>query len=124
LTKRNIVEWAVLVVSVVAIALLVAALVLTGLSENSPADPQVELKLNEARMGQLGWMLPATVRNEGDMTAEAVVIEATATVDGEEESSEIEVAFLPAGSEEDVVFAFSAEPDSDVTVRLVGYQLP
>ena len=124
MTKRNIVEWAVLVVSVVAIGVLVAALVVTGLSENSPADPQVELKLNEARMGELGWMLPATVRNEGDMTAEAVVIEATATVDGEEESSEIEIAFLPAGSEEDVVFAFSAEPDSDVTVRLVGFQLP
>jgi len=124
LTKRNIVEWAVLVVSVVAIGVLVAALVVTGLSENSPADPQVELKLNEARMGELGWMLPATVSNEGDMTAEAVVIEATATVDGEEESSEIEIAFLPAGSEEDVVFAFSAEPDSDVTVRLVGFQLP
>ena len=124
MTKRNIVEWAVLVISVVSIGVLVGALVLTGLNENTPADPQVELKLDEARMGQLGWTLPATVRNEGDMTAEAVVIEATATVDGEEESSEIEIAFLPAGSEEDVVFAFSAEPDSDVTVRLVGYQLP
>jgi len=124
LTKRNIVEWAVLVISVVSIGVLVGALVLTGLNENTPADPQVELKLDEARMGQLGWTLPATVRNEGDMTAEAVVIEATATVDGEEESSEIEIAFLPAGSEEDVVFAFSAEPESEVTVRLVGYQLP
>ena len=124
MTKRNIVEWAVLVISVVSIGVLVGALVLTGLNENTPADPQVELKLDEARMGQLGWTLPATVRNEGDMTAEAVVIEATATVDGEEESSEIEIAFLPAGSEEDVVFAFSAEPESEVTVRLVGYQLP
>jgi uncharacterized protein (TIGR02588 family) len=124
LTKRNVVEWTVLVVSVVAIGVLVAALVLTGLNENSPADLHVELKLDEAQTGQLGWTLPATVRNDGDVTAEAVVIEATATVDGEEESSEIEVAFLPAGSEDDVVFAFSAEPESDVTVRLVGYQFP
>ena len=106
MTKRNVVEWTVLVVSVAAIGVLVAALVLTGLNENRPADPRVELKLDEARTGQLGWVLPATVRNEGDVTAEAVVIEATATVDGEEESSEIEVAFLPAGSEEEVAFAF------------------
>ena len=118
------VEWAVLAVSIVAIVSLVAALVVSGLNEARPADPRVELHLDEARTGQLGWIVPATVRNEGDETAEAVVIEATATVDGGEESSEIEVPFLPAGSEEDVVFAFSAEPESEVTVRLVGFQLP
>ena len=124
MTKQNAVEWIVLVVCVVAIGSLVAALVLTGLNENRPADPRVELRPAEARQTEIGWLVPATVRNEGDETAEAVVIEASATVDGDEEASEIEIAFLPAGSEEDVVFAFSAEPDSDVTVRLVGFQLP
>ena len=52
------------------------------------------------------------------------MLEAAATVDGEEETSLIEIAFLPAGSEQEVVFAFSAEPASEVTVRLVGFQLP
>jgi len=124
LTKRNVVEWAVLAVSIAAIALLVAALILTGLNENRPADLRIELRPTEARTGEHGWLVPATVRNEGDQTAEAVVIEATATVAGEDEASEIEVAFLPAGSEQEVVFAFSAEPGSEVTVRLVGFQLP
>jgi uncharacterized protein (TIGR02588 family) len=123
-TKRNIVEWTVLAISVAAIALLVIALVISGLNENRPADPRVELRPNEARAGELGWLVPATVRNDGDETAAAVVLEATAIVDGAEEASEIEIAFLPAGSEEDVVFAFSAEPESEVSVRLVGFQLP
>ena len=124
MTKRNVVEWAVLAVSIGAIGLLVAALISTGLNENRPADLNIELRPAEARTGQLGWLVPATVRNDGDQTAEAVVVEATATVEGVEESSEIEIAFLPAGSEQEVVFAFSAEPESEVTVRLVGFQLP
>lgn len=124
MTRRNVVEWAVLVVSVAAIFVVVAALVLSGLNEKRPADPRVDLHVDEARSGQLGWLVPATVSNSGDQTAEAVVLEATATVAGREESSEIEVAFLPAGSETEVTFAFSAEPESDVTVRLVGFQVP
>jgi uncharacterized protein (TIGR02588 family) len=124
LTRRNLVEWVVLAASVIAIGLLVVALVLSGLNEKRPADPRVSLHADEARTAEIGWLLPATVSNHGDQTAEAVVFEATATVDGEEEASEIEVAFLPAGSELEVTFAFSAEPESEVTVRLVGFQVP
>ena len=121
--KRNAVEWVVLALSIAAIALLAATLVLTGLNERRPAEPQVELRPAEARTTELGWLLPATVRNVGDEAAEEVLVEATAQVDGEEEASEMAVAFLAAGSESEIVFAFSAEPDTDVTVRLVGFQL-
>ncbi|HUR15671.1 MAG TPA: hypothetical protein VMZ33_00170 [Candidatus Limnocylindrales bacterium] len=121
---RNAVEWAVLAFSVLAIATLAGALVLTGLNEQRPAEPLVELRAAEARTTALGWLIPATVRNAGDETAEAVVLEAAAQVDGKEEISEMEVAFLPAGSESEIVFAFSAEPESEVTVRLVGFGLP
>ena len=124
MTRRNAVEWFVLALSVAAIGLLIAVLVATGLNENTPAEPQVELRPAGARTTQLGWLIPATVRNAGDGTAEAVVVEATATVGGQEEASEMEIAFLPAQSEVEVVFAFSAEPDSEVTARLVGFQLP
>ncbi len=122
--KRNIVEWAVLAVSVLAIALLVATLVVEGLSERRPANPQVELRPEEARQGSLGWIVPATVFNEGDQAAEAVVIEATATVAGESETSELEVNFLPAATEVEIAFAFSAAPSGEVTVRLVGFRVP
>ena len=122
--RRNAVEWAVLGASIVAIAGLVALLVITGLNESRPAEPVVELRTAEARVTELGWVVPATVRNEGDESAEAVIIEASAMVDGTEETSEHEIAFLPAGSATDIVFAFSAEPESEIELRLVGFQLP
>ena len=122
--KRNVVEWAVLAISVLSITVLVAALVIEGLNEHRPANPQVVLHIDEARLGTLGWILPATVRNDGDVAAEAVVLEAEATIDGEPETSEQEVPFLPGRSSADLAFSFSAQPSGEVTVRLVGFRLP
>lgn len=122
--KRNVVEWAVLAMSVLGITALVALLVIEGLSEQRPANPQVELRPTEARTGTLGWILPATVTNEGDIAAKAVILEAEATIDGELEASELEVPFLPGRSSVDLSFAFSAQPSDEVKVRLVGFREP
>lgn len=122
--KRNVVEWAVIVISVLSIALLVGILVIEGLSESRPADPTIEVRQAEAREIGLGWIVPVIVTNEGDQAAEAVVIEATATVEGETETSEQEVNFLPAGTQVDLAFGFSAAPEGEVTFRLVGYRVP
>ena len=122
--KRNPIEWAVLGTSVLAIAVLVGVLVLEGLTGNGPANPTVELQPDEGYQGGIGWIIPATVHNVGDEPAEAVVIEATATIDGEPEASEVEVPFVPAGSMVDVAFAFSERPEGEVTLRLVSFQVP
>lgn len=122
--KRNAVEWAVVIVSTLSIALLVGVLVVEGVNESRPPNPTIEVRLAEARESALGWIVPVTITNEGDQAAEAVVIEATATVDGENETSEQEVNFLPAGTEVELAFAFSAAPDGEVTFRLVGYRVP
>lgn len=122
--KRNAVEWAVLAISVAAIAALVGVLVVTGLSESQPADPQVQLRVEESRPGALGWIVPATVSNGGDEAVQAVVLEATATVAGAEEVSELQVDHLPAGTEVEVSFGFRGQPEGEVTVRLVGFQVP
>jgi uncharacterized protein (TIGR02588 family) len=122
--RRNALEWAVLVASVAAIVVLVGVLVMEGLAENRPADPSIQLRPDEARQAQAGWVIPAEATNAGDEAAVAVVFEATAEVDGEQESSEIEIDFLPAATTVEVGFAFSAEPDGDVSVRLVGFRLP
>jgi len=122
--KRNAVEWAVIVVSVLSIAVLVGVLVIEGVSESRPPNPTIVMRPAEARDGALGWIVPVTVNNDGDQAAEAVVIEASATVDGEPETSEQEINFLPAGSEVELAFAFSAAPETEVTFRLVGYRVP
>jgi len=122
--KRNVVEWAVLAVSVLAIVLVVGALVVEGLNETRPANPHVELHADQARQGTLGWIVPATVSNDGDQAVEAVILEAEATVNGEPETSKLEVPFLPADSSVDLAFSFSGQPSDEVQVRLVGFRIP
>ncbi len=122
--KRNPLEWAVLGTSVLAIVVLVVVLVMEGLDGGGPANPTVELRPDEGYQGGIGWIIPATVQNVGDESAEAVVIEAEATIDGESEVSELEVPFAPAGSTIDVAFAFSARPEGDVALRLISFRVP
>ena len=121
---RNVVEWAVVAASAIGILVLVGVLVLEGLRESRPADPQIELRTEEARQSSLGWLLPASVSNGGDEAAEDVVLEASAEVAGEPEISEIGISFLPAGSTVEIAFAFSGRPAGEVTVRLVGFLEP
>ena len=122
--KRNAVEWVVLGVSVVGIVVLVGALIIEGLGGRRPADPAMEVRTAEARQGAQGWIVPVTVRNAGDEAAEAVIFEAQATVGGNNEASQLEVDFLPAGTSVDAAFAFTAQPAGEVTVRLVSYRVP
>ena len=122
--RRNVVEWAVLVASVAAILVLVGVLLIAALGESQLADPRVELHTSEARAGALGWIVPATVTNGGGEAAEDVVLEASATVGGQTEISEIAVEFLPAQTAVEIAFAFSARPEGALSVRLVGFRLP
>jgi uncharacterized protein (TIGR02588 family) len=122
--KRNVVEWAVALGSIASIVLLVGILVMQGLSELRPPDPRVELHLDQARTAEMGWIVPATVANGGDQAAAMVVLEATADVGGVPQTSTIDVDFLPAGSSTEIAFAFSAQPDGAVAVRLLGFRVP
>ncbi len=122
--KRNLLEWAVLAVSLLSIVVVVGVLVAEGLAEQRPADPRVELHADRARQGELGWIVPASVSNGGDEAVEAVVIEARADVGGADEMSTVEVMHLPAGTTVEIAFSFSDEPDGEVSVRLIGYRVP
>lgn len=122
--RQNVLEWAALAVSAVAIGLVAVLLVVEGVGTMSAADPALTLRPEEGRAVALGWSVPGTMSNAGSDAAEAVVVEASATVDGVEETSEVEVMFLPGGSSVDVEFGFSAEPDGDISSRLVGFRVP
>ena len=122
--KRNAVEWLVLAVSVAGIVLLVVTLLGAGLSAPRPANPSVELDEAAARQGAAGWIIPATIRNDGDEAAERVVVEATAQVGDETEVSRLEIEFLPAGTAVEGAFSFSARPTGEIAVRLVSFVAP
>jgi len=122
--RHNALEWAALTVSALAIGLVAILLMLEGLGATVPTDPALVLRPEEGRAIALGWSVPGTLTNAGRDAAEDVVVEVTAMVDGEEETSEIEVPFLPGGSSVDVELGFSARPDGEIESRLVGYSVP
>lgn len=122
---RNWLEWIILAASTVLLAGIVGFLVVDGLTdEGRPPAPIVTLHRQAAYEVQGGWLVPATVRNDGEVAGEAVVLRATATVDGTEEESELTVDYLPAGTSVDITFGFSGMPDGEVTVEVVGLRLP
>lgn len=123
--RQNWVEWVALAVSVLAVVGVIGFLVVDGIGdEGRPPTPIVELRPSEGQGTDHGWIVPATVRNGGDRAAEALVLRATATVDGAEEESELEVDYLPAGTSVEVMFGFSAEPEGEATVQVIGFRLP
>jgi uncharacterized protein (TIGR02588 family) len=123
--RSNWVEWAALGLSVLAIGAVVGFLVYDGLTNGGTrAVPSIELNRDEAYQTELGWMLPATLHNDGDAPAERVVLEASARIDGERQTSTVEVDFLPSGTDVEVFFGFSAEAQGEVTVRVVGFLVP
>ncbi len=123
--RRNWVEWVALGISVAAIVGVVAFLVVDGLTDaDHPPEPRVVLQPDAAYETDTGWILPATVTNDGDRPAEALMLRATATVDGSEEESDVAIDYLPSGTDVEISFGFSAEPDGDVTVTTIGFRLP
>ena len=123
--RQNWVEWVVLGISVAAVLGLVGFLVIDGITdEGRPPQPVVEVAPGDAYVIAGGWILPAIALNGGDVAAESLALRATATVDGSEEESDVTIDFLPPGSEVEVSFGFTGQPDGEVTVTVVGFRLP
>lgn len=123
--RQNWLEWVALVISIVAVVAVVGFLVVDGIrDEGRPPSPIVQVRVDESHDTDHGWIVPATVTNDGDRAAEALVLRGTATVDGKPEEGELTIDYLPAGTSVEVSFGFSAEPDGAVTVQVVGFRLP
>ena len=119
---RNRVEWSVLFVSCAAVAAVLGLLAYEGVRDTGrPPAPVVTLQPKNAYVTATGWVLPATAHNDGDRSAQQVTFLATATVRGSEEEAEITIDYLPAGTEVELAFGFSGEPEGQVTVRVTGF---
>ena len=122
---RNWVEWVALGISIAAIVGIVGFLVVDGLTDaDRPPEPSVEVQRDAAYKTTTGWVVPVTVTNDGDRPAEELVLRATATVGGSEEESEVTIDYLPPGTDIEVSFGLSAEPEGEVTVTVVSFRLP
>ena len=124
--RSNWVEWLVLTVSLAVIIGVAGFLVVEAiLDDGQPASPMVRLYLDQLYETPAGWVLPATVSNQGDEPAEQVVLAAeSSTAEGGGQESRVEVDYLPPGTSVEVAFAFAERPAEPVQVRLIGFRRP
>ena len=123
--RQNWLEWAILGVSAAVVVALVGFLLVDGITdEGRPPQPAVEVHAEAAYDTATGWIVPATATNTGDGAATGVVLRATTLVDGVEEESEVDIDYLPPGTDVEISFGFSAEPDEAVEVQVVAFRLP
>jgi uncharacterized protein (TIGR02588 family) len=108
---------------------LAVLLVLVGLivsqipGSKQPASPKVEVGEPVERDGH--YEVPVEVENIGESTAENVQIDATLTMDDDEQTADQTIDFLAAGETEEVVFLFDDDPSSgELEVRVGGFSVP
>ena len=123
--EKNWLEWAVFGVGLALVAGTLGFLVYDGVAhDGATPDIRVELGAPEQR-GEL-FIVPVTVTNRGDVTAEGVRVEVTLERDGAEpERGEFDTAFLPRRGRREGWVAFRTDPRAArLTPRVLGYEKP
>ena len=119
---RNRVEWVIVGLSAIAVARIVGFLLFDAVMDSgAPRSPVVQLHPEQAYVLPTGWMLPGTARNNGDQSAQGLLLVASATVNGEPEDAEVSIDYLPGGSQAEITFGFSADPEGEIEVRVSGF---
>ncbi len=124
--EKNWVEW---IVFGVGLALVVSTLsyLAYDAATISDAPPSIEVRVGEPEQRPHNFIVPVTLINHGDQTAEGVQIEVVLESNGEEkERGEFAVAFLPRRSTREGWVAFQTDPRSveRIKARVMGYEKP
>ncbi len=82
--------------------------------------PAIEIRLGQAAPSPSGYLVPVTVTNSGDQTAQALEIEVSSG-GAEEEKASLSYDFLASGEVRDGWAGFSSEP-SRLSARVVGFR--
>ena len=119
-------EWSVRAVSVAVVLALLAYLALGSVGASSPAVliSTFDLTNVETRDGQ--WVVPVSVRNEGDTSVASAVVSLT-VLDGDVviDSEDVDIALLGGGASTDVEFWVDDDPRTfQVRVDVGSYELP
>lgn len=116
--EKSWLEWVVFIMSSVLIVALISYLIYDGIhDEGKPPDLQV--RLGEAQRSAHGYVVPVTVTNKGDQTAQAVELEVVCK--SPDESAALTYDFLSSGEVREGWAGFSSQP-GELSVRVVGYR--
>jgi uncharacterized protein (TIGR02588 family) len=123
--QKNWLEWVVFAVSLILVALTLGYLVYAGVSMGQQ-PPSLEVRLGTPEQRQFNFIVPVTVVNHGDETAEGVKIEVVLESGGEEKArGEVEIPFLPRHATREGWVAFEQDPrTAQLKARVLGYQKP
>ena len=123
--EKNPLEWAVFGIGLALTLGVIGSLIWDAASGGrKPPDLRVELGAPQPR--SQGWSVPATVRNEGEETAESVRVLVTLEMPGGgKEEAEFEVAVVPRHSRREGGVHFLHPPASGrLSGRVTGYEQP
>jgi uncharacterized protein (TIGR02588 family) len=124
--QKNWVEW---LVFGVGFALVAATLLYLAYDAATVSDapPSIEVRAGEPVRREHNFIIPVTLTNHGDQTAEGVQVEVVLESGGrEQERAEFTVAFLPRRSTREGWAAFQTDPSTAerITARVMGYEKP
>lgn len=124
--QKNWVEW-----TVFAMGLLLVVSTLGYLAYDaatiSDAPPSIEVRTGMPLERPHNFIVPVSLTNHGDQTAEGVMIEVVLESGGQEkERGEFTVAFLPRRSTREGWVAFQTDPRTveQIKARVTGYEKP
>jgi uncharacterized protein (TIGR02588 family) len=124
--QKNWVEWVVFAVGLVLVASALGYLAYEGATMgNDP--PSLEVRLGAPEQRTHNFIVPVTVINHGDETAEGVAIEVAFENAGGQEPvrGELTIAFLPRRATRHGFVTFQQDPRSaQLTARVLGYEKP
>lgn len=124
-TKKNWLEWVVFAVGLILVSATIGYLVYAGASMGHE-PPSIEVRLGTPERRQFNFLVPVTVINHGDETAEGVRIEVVMENGGELIGrAELDVAFLPRHATRQGWVTFEQDPRAaQLKGRVLGYQRP
>jgi uncharacterized protein (TIGR02588 family) len=124
-TKKNWLEWVVFAFGLLLVSVTLGYLVYAGASMGRE-PPSIEVRLGTPESRQFNFLVPVTVTNHGDETAEGVRIEVLMENGGGLKArAELEVAFLPRHATREGWVTFEQDPRAaQLKARVLGYQRP
>lgn len=125
--QKNWLEWVVFAVGLVLLLFALSYLVYEGATMGD-APPSIEVRLGTPEQRAHNFVVPVTVTNHGDETAEGIAIEVSL---GHEASAEpvergqLTIAFLPRRATREGWVTFQQDPrPARLTARVLGYEKP
>jgi uncharacterized protein (TIGR02588 family) len=123
--EKNWFEW---IVFAIGLALVLATLGYLAYDAATITDtpPSIEVRLGEPQQRSHNFIVPVTLVNRGDQTAEGVVVEVVLENNGvETERAEFAVAFVPRRSTREGWVTFQTDPrTAQLKARVLGYEKP